>query len=363
MRVVHLPCKAPIYIIPMIQFRQVYLKKKFPLLISRGLHTGGTNLFVSYTHNGFTGWGEMAPGDTEGAADAEAGEASLQPLLHLDIDKMSIYEVYAKGREMNVAPCALAALDMALWDQKARALGVPLYQLLGLPLPVVPTSVTVGINPPEVIKERIPLLLTGTGIKGLKIKLGSPEGIGADQAMFSQVVTSAKVFPHVKIRVDANGGWSVADAQIMMHWLAERGTEYVEQPIKEGEEDALPHLFKNRPLPIFIDESCRFSTQIPHYANCVDGVNLKLMKCGGITEALRIVATAKAFKLKTMIGCMGESNIAISAGAAISGIIDYIDLDSNLNLDPDPAEGSFLQNGIVIPSNSPGHGAYLKNND
>jgi L-Ala-D/L-Glu epimerase len=344
----------------MIQFQQVYLKKKYPLRISRGLHTGSINLFVSYSNKGVTGWGEMAPGNTEGAADAQAGEESLRPLLNLDFDKMSIYEVYAKGRAMNVAPCALAALDMALWDQKAKALGVPLYQLLGLPLPVVPTSLTIGINPPEVIKERIPLLLTGTGIKGLKIKLGSPEGIAADQAMFNQVIESTKVFPHVKIRVDANGGWSVPDAEIMMRWLAERGTEYIEQPIKEGEEDALPFLYKNRPLPIFIDESCRFSTQIPDYAHCIDGVNLKLMKCGGITEALRIVAIAKAFKLKTMIGCMGESNIGISAGAAISGVIDYIDLDSNLNLDPDAAEGSSLQNGIVIPRNSPGHGAYLK---
>jgi L-alanine-DL-glutamate epimerase-like enolase superfamily enzyme len=94
-------------------------------------------------------------------------------------------------------------------------------------------------------------------------------------------------------------------------------------------------------------------------ADRCDGINLKLMKCGGITEAVRIVATARAHGLKTMIGCMSESSIAIAAGAAIGSLFDHIDLDSHLNLNPDPAGGIAFVDGVVVPPNTPGHGAFL----
>jgi L-alanine-DL-glutamate epimerase-like enolase superfamily enzyme len=146
----------------------------------------------------------------------------------------------------------------------------------------------------------------------------------------------------------------------MMKWLADRKVDYIEQPLKEGQESELKHLYKNRPLPIYVDESCRFAENIPNFASHVDGVNMKLMKCGGITEALRIIATARAHGLKTMIGCMSESSVAIAAAAAISGGIDHVDLDSHYNLDPDPAEGVSLLDGVTISSDKPGHGAQLK---
>jgi L-alanine-DL-glutamate epimerase-like enolase superfamily enzyme len=113
-------------------------------------------------------------------------------------------------------------------------------------------------------------------------------------------------------------------------------------------------------MPIFVDESCRFSPDVVKVADWVDGVNLKLMKCGGITEALRIVATARAHGLKTMIGCMSESSVAIAAGASIAALFDSIDLDSHLNLNPDPAEGASIVDGVVLPAERPGHGARLK---
>ena len=93
----------------------------------------------------------------------------------------------------------------------------------------------------------------------------------------------------------------------------------------------------------------------------MDGINLKLMKCGGLTEAIRMVGVARAYDLKTMIGCMGESSVSISAGAAIGSLFDYIDLDSHLNLDPDPTVGALLIDGIVTPQDKPGHGGSLKN--
>jgi L-alanine-DL-glutamate epimerase-like enolase superfamily enzyme len=165
---------------------------------------------------------------------------------------------------------------------------------------------------------------------------------------------------NAKVRVDANGGWSTEDAVKMIKWLADRDVEYIEQPLKEGQEEELKYLYKSSVLPIYADESCRFSEDINKLAGCVDGVNMKLMKCGGITEALRIIDTAKSFNLKTMIGCMSESSVAISAAASISGNIDYIDLDSHYNLDPDPAFGAFLLDGVTVPRETAGHGGILK---
>lgn len=192
----------------------------------------------------------------------------------------------------------------------------------------------------------------------MKIKLGSPEGVDYDRQHFTSAAEAAAPFG-VKLQVDANGGWDVPTAQTMMRWLAERGVDYVEQPLVEGSEGELPRVFEGRPLPIFVDESCRFSSDVAKVAASVDGVNLKLMKCGGITEALRIVATARAHGLKTMIGCMSESSVAISAGAAMGALFDHIDLDSHLNLNPDPASGAPLVDGCLSPLEDPGHGAVI----
>ena len=341
------------------QFQAIYLKKRFPLAISRGVHWGSENLFVSITRDGITGWGEMSPGKTEGVDSVDAAQRILENFLNQDIEHLSIHQVYDLAIEQKMPACALAGLDIALWDWLGKKAGLPLYQMLGISKPTVPTSVTIGINPPEVVRERVPLLMEGTGVKSLKIKLGSPEGIEADKEMYQQVVDSTTKYD-VNLRVDANGGWSTDDAIHMMKWIADRNADYIEQPLKEGQESELPRLFKNRPLPIYVDESCRSSSDIPGFADCVDGVNLKLMKCGGITEALRIIAVARAFGLKTMIGCMGESSMSISAAAAITGLLDHVDLDSHLNLDPDPCSGAQLVDGIMMPNDLPGHGAAVK---
>ncbi|MCY3984526.1 MAG: dipeptide epimerase [Roseovarius sp.] len=345
---------------PDITFQTVYLKKRHPLRISRGVIAGGENLFVTVSDKGFFGIGEMAPGSSEGAATAEAGEKMLREFCKTRHLEDSIHQNWTNAINEGVAPCALAALDMALWDLRARRSGMPLCEMLGLSRKAAPSSVTIGINPPEVVRERVPELLS-LGARALKIKLGSPDGIEFDMDMYNAVLEACDDQNNVALRVDANGGWSPDDARQMMNWLAKRSCEYVEQPLPAGMEDQLPNLFANRPLPVFVDESCRFSTDIPGFADCVDGVNLKLMKCGGITEALRIVATARAFGLKTMIGCMGESSISIAAGASIGALFDYIDLDSHLNLDPDPAEGAPFTCGTTLPADRPGHGGILIN--
>ena len=133
-------------------------------------------------------------------------------------------------------------MDTALWDLLAKRSGQPLFQLLGLPSRAVPTSVTIGIEPPEVVRERVPEILNRTGARCLKIKLGNPDGIDADQAMYFEVRESARQFG-VALRVDANGGWTLSGATTMMPWLRDRGCDYVEQPLNPEADDQLPALF------------------------------------------------------------------------------------------------------------------------
>ena len=338
-------------------FQILELTKLYPLMISRGLMTSSQNLFVSLTDGTHTGIGELSPA-TGSAWTAERGQGQLEAF-----DKDGIvdnpHDNYARMREARIDPPAMAALDTALWDLLAKQAGMPLYRMLGLPRRGAPTSVTIGINPPELTRERVPKILNQTGAKCLKIKLGSPEGREHDKAHFLAAYEAAKPFG-AALRVDANGGWTVDEARIMNAWLAEHGVEYVEQPLPEGQEADLPRVFENRPLPIFVDESIRFAPDVVKVWESVDGINLKLMKCGGITEALRIVATARACGLKTMIGCMSESSVAIAAGASIGALFDYIDLDSHTNLNPDPAVGAPICGGVVLPADSPGHGASLR---
>ncbi len=341
------------------KFYKVLLKKRFPLAISRGVKRDAYNLFLSCEKDGIIGWGEAAPGKNENAESAEEVESQLNILMAEGIENKTTEEVNKIARVIGIAPCAIAALDMAIWDWKAKNKALPLHQFLHFPAPSVPTSVTIGINTPEVVRERIPLMLEGSSIKALKVKLGSPQGIEADQEMFTQVLESSHKYD-IKIRVDANGGWSTSEAIFMMKWLADRGVDYIEQPIKEGKEENLKYLYHNRPLPIYIDESCRYAEDVAKWAEHIDGINMKLMKCGGITEALRIIQVAKQYKLKTMIGCMSESSVAIAAAASISGVIDHIDLDSHYNLDPDPSSGVKMIDGVTIPNFVPGHGGILK---
>ncbi len=171
---------------------------------------------------------------------------------------------------------------------------------------------------------------------------------------FGDAVLDA-VDPNVVMRVDANCGWTESDARIMIPWLAERRVEYVEQPLACGDEESLAAL-RPAPVPIFLDESIHSATDVPKFAHLVDGVNVKLMKSGGISEAIRIVHTARAFGLQTMLGCMSESSLSIAAGVHIGPLFDHLDLDSHLNTADDPIVGLGFEHGRVTQSERPGLG-------
>lgn len=344
---------------------RITLEKITPLRISRGVSGNSVNLIVTVEHEGITGWGELAPNGVSGDK-VETGELDVAA-LHPELATLAPWElerVEGVLSELRSAAHGLdgvgsgggikAAIEMACHDWLGKKLGVPVWKLLGLDLSkTVETSVTVGIQSPEEAATQTRDWHTRTGARVLKIKLGSPEGIDADQTMFAAIQEAAR--PDAIFRVDANGGWSVAQAQVMIPWLAARGVEYVEQPLAQDNEDGLPHL-RPAPIPIFVDETIRVATDVPRFAHVVDGVNVKLMKCGGLREALRIVAVAKAHGLKTMLGCMGETSLAITAGAQIGAAFDHLDLDSHLNLKNDPFVGARWTGGKVVPTDAPGLG-------
>ncbi|MEO0934885.1 MAG: enolase C-terminal domain-like protein, partial [Cyanobacteria bacterium J06641_2] len=154
----------------------------------------------------------------------------------------------------------------------------------------------------------------------------------------------------------ANGGWSLEDAQQMSLILADMGVNYIEQPLKQGREKQLVELKKSSPIPIFVDESCFTSADIPYLAECADGVNIKLMKSGGLTEAMRMINTARSCGLQVMFGCYSDSTLANTALAQLAPLADYLDLDSHLNLIDDPFVGALIEEGKILPNNLPGLG-------
>ncbi|MCW3094564.1 MAG: Mandelate racemase/muconate lactonizing protein [Chthonomonadaceae bacterium] len=342
-----------------ISLSRLSLVKRHALTISRGTNQGSENLIVTVDHEGITGIGEMAPssgGATPDTADnaarfLESLQEGCQTLTPWDIQE---WEERWKATQPNSSG-ACAALDMALHDWMGKRLNVPVWRLFGLDRErIVPTSVTIGINPPEIVREILPEIVARTQARILKVKLGSPQGIEADKAMFAAAQEAC--VPEITWRVDANGGWTVEAAQQMIRWLAARDVEFVEQPLPRGQERDLPAIHKDSPLPIYVDESVYHASDIPPLAPYIEGVNLKLMKSGGIREAIRIIHTARACHLKVMIGCMSESALAITAAAQISPLVDMLDLDSHLNLKNDPFVGAVWRDGRVLPNDLPGLG-------
>jgi L-alanine-DL-glutamate epimerase-like enolase superfamily enzyme len=342
--------------------------KRFALRISRGTTTHTTNLWVKVEHEDIEGWGEASPFSIGSASQttAEIGKtlSAIAPLLK-SVHPLERQLIERLMQDYKLPSAARAALDMALHDWLGKAAQLPLWQLWGLERErIVPTSVTIGISSPMAAQERV-LAWLGKGtvespaqdIQALKVKLGSPDGAAADRAMFEAVQTIA---PHIpSISIDANGGWTLDTAIEMSHWLCDRGVTYLEQPLPQGQERDLPELLKRSPLPIFVDESCFTCGDIPALSDRVHGINIKLMKSGGLSEALRMIHTARACGLKIMFGCYSDSTLANTALAQLAPLADHLDLDSHLNLKDDPFLGATFQNGRVIPNGLPGLGVRL----
>jgi L-Ala-D/L-Glu epimerase len=333
------------------------VNKRFALTISRGTSSQNQNLAVGITADNITGWGEAVPftiGDRIQSIDLiiTALQAFIPDLLTLH--PLQCQEIEDLMAAAQLPSAARAAIDLARYDWLGKSVGLPLWKLWGLNRSkIVPISVTVGINTPAGARERIRGWLEVFEARFLKIKLGNPLGIGADREMMMAVKDE---LPTAKLTVDANGGWNLADAIYMSQWLADLGVEYLEQPLARGNEAQLVDLKQVSPLPIFADESCFTSRDIPGLIDKVDGINIKLMKTGGLTEAIRTIHTARAHGLQVMFGCYSDTVLANTAAAHLSPLADYLDLDSHLNLVDDPFVGASLIDGRLFPTDLPGLG-------
>lgn len=332
--------------------------KKFALRISRGTTAETTNLWLRIEQENIEGWGEASPFsiDRNQSLDVISLLSELAQISsHLEqFHPLQRQQIQAKLIELKVSSAIQAAVDMALYDWLGKKAGLPLWRIWGLDCDrIVPISVTIGINTPEQAVARLQDWQNTLDFKMLKLKLGNPDGIEADRLMVEAIRQAA---PQSKITVDANGGWSFADAVYMSQWLEQQGVEYIEQPLPIVLDHQLLALSQTSPLPIFVDESCFTSADIPRLAKSVAGVNLKIMKTGGLTEAMRAIQVAQACNLKIMFGCYSDSSLANTAMAHLSPYADYLDLDSHLNLTDDPFYGATIEAGRLLPNHQPGLG-------
>ena len=341
-----------------IELERFTVHKRVALTISRGTRTESTNLLVKVNADGIEGWGEASPFST--GDQTQTTEQIEQDLTQL-IQKLAVYHPLQRQAIETVllqsgsCSAARAAIDVALHDWLGKKTQLPLWQLWGLTLTQIgPTAVTVGISSPSQAVVRLQTWIAQQQVAAVKVKLGSPAGIQADQAMFDALL--AEVPKGAKVSIDANGGWCLDDAITMSHWLAERGVTYLEQPLAVADDGLLPQLCDASPLPVFIDESCFTSADIHRLAHCVQGINIKLMKAGGLSEAWRMIHTAQACELQVMFGCYSDSAISNTALAHLSPLAHHLDLDSHFNLKDDPFSGAQLMNGAFIPNNKPGLG-------
>ncbi|MEM8779066.1 MAG: dipeptide epimerase [Cyanobacteria bacterium P01_G01_bin.49] len=332
--------------------------KRFPLTISRGTTAHNTNLWVKISAEGIEGWGEASPFSI--VREEKKSSQKLQQELEQMIPRLEKFSPWDRQEiesvliESNLTSSLRAAIDTALHDWLGKRVSLPLWKLWGLnENHVVPISVTIGISSPEKAKERVKNWLNFMDVKLLKIKLGSPEGIEADKAM---ILAIREETPHLPLTVDANGGWNLKEAIQMSDWLARQEVKYIEQPLDVGDEGNLPQLYQRSLLPIFVDESCFNSEDIPRLSPYIHGINIKLMKAGGLTEVMRMIAIAKACKLQIMYGCYSDSSLANTALSHLAPFADYLDLDSHLNLIDDPFQGVSLQQGRLLPNDLPGLG-------
>lgn len=323
--------------------------KRVPLTISRGTSTHTHVFLLRWREEGVEGLGEAVPiaiDDRPQTADVirEAFAATRGWLA--DSTAWERQSIDARLWATGAPSTFIAAVNLALNDWWGKRLGEPVWKLLGLPATPGPlTSVTIGIASPEAAVRRLELWRESADVRAFKVKLGAPAGVEADKAMFSAV--HAALPTGAKVSVDANGGWDLPTAIDMAAWLAERGIDHLEQPLVRGGEADLPALRERSPIPLIVDESCRTSEELATLvtAGGIDGINIKLMKCGGLDGALRLIHTARAHGLKVLIGCYGHTALANTAAAHLGGLVDYLDLDSHLNLSDDPFSGATLHEG------------------
>ncbi len=328
------------------------LKTKHPFKIARGNQDSYRTVLVKVTDaDGAVGLGEAAPQKFYGET-VETVLAALEVYAQvLPDDAFRLDEAERSMEKVMVGNnSARAALSTALHDLVGKRLDVPVWKLWGLDAAKAPKSTfTIGIDTPEMIKKKV---REAEQYPILKIKLGLDNDLEILQAI--REVTDRE------LRVDANCGWTRKQAIRMLPVLEEFGVTVLEQPLLPEDLDGLAAVARQSKIPVIVDESCLVSTDIPRLAGLVDGINIKLAKTGGLREALRMIAIARASHLMVMVGCMIESSIGITAAAHFTPLVDIADLDGAALLAHDPYVGATIVGGQIKLPEGPGIGVVAR---
>jgi L-alanine-DL-glutamate epimerase-like enolase superfamily enzyme len=329
----------------------IELNPTHPFVIARGGYSHHRNVIVRLTDDdGLEGFGEAAPnryyGESVSTVTAALGQ--FKPVLER-ADPFALESIEANlNRVLRGNASAKSAVSSALHDLVGKRLGLPVYRLWGLDAATVPqSSFTIAIAENDELAKRV---AEAREYPILKIKLGTDR----DEEIVRIVRNAA---PAKRLRVDANAAWTAKHAVRMSDFLADQGVEMVEQPVPANDIEGLRFVRKSSKLPIFADESCLVATDVAKLAGAVDGINIKLAKCGSLREAMRMVHAARALDMQVMAGCMIESSLGISAIAQISPLLDYADFDGAALLSNDPFRGATITGGTVRLSDQPGLGA------
>ncbi len=295
---------------------------------------------VELSDGDLVGFGEASPSSFYGE-DAEGVQADLQLLEELaaGADPLHYRDVLEQAAEiLGDRRGALCAFDTALFDLASRKLGVPLWRLLGLDPARIPlTSFTIGI---DTIEQMLRKLQEARDYPILKVKLGTPQDI--------EIIRQLRRETDAVFRVDANCGWTVAETIEKSAELKALGVEFIEQPLPPGQLEAMEEVCRRSALPVIADENSVIPEDIPALAGRFHGINIKLVKCGGILPALRMVHLARTLGLQVMFGCMIETSILISAAAQLGPLADYLDLDGNVLIEDDPYAGVENEAGRLV---------------
>ena len=330
---------------------QASITTRHPFAIARGSTNGYKRAWVRITDgDGQEGWGEADPSSFYGET-LDTVLATFEKLAaHLPRDPFDLEA--AEARWEQVVPrngAARAALSAALHDLVGKRLAQPLWRLWGLDPKKAPlSSFTIGLDTDQKIRAKVQ---EAKDYPILKIKLGTDR----DEAIL-KTIRDATDKP---IRVDANAGWDVARAKQMIPVLKDYGVEFLEQPLAPQDIDGLAEVRKvasANHLPVVVDESCLVAADIPRLAGRVDGINIKLAKCGSLREALRMIATARAHGMLVMVGCMIETSLGITAAAHFTPLVDAADLDGAALTVDDPFTGATIDHGQIRLPTEPGLG-------
>lgn len=329
---------------------QYDLELKHTWTIARGSRKVSTVTFVEVSCDGIQGLGEAAL--STASRYGETKETVQQFLQQVNLgqfrDPFQIEDILAYVWQ--VAPgnfAAKAAIDIALHDWIAKRLGIPLYRLWGLnPQKTPVTTFSISLDTSEIMAQKV---LEAAEYPVLKIKVGKENDV--------EIIQAIRKVTDKPLRVDANEGWKTKEIALeRIQWMETQGVELIEQPLPTSQLADMPWLRERVNMPIFADESVLGLTDLPTLKDGFDGINIKLMKCGGLRQALAMIHTARALGLKIMMGCMIESSVAISAAAHLSPLIDCADLDGNLLITNDPYHGAKVSDGKLVLPDKPGLG-------